>query len=249
MYTIIGNGLVGAALHTQLSHSTLYDRVNSLDLPRYSHDVLVVAAPTGNRLAVSADPSKDLLDCKQLAQLVMECDYVKLVYISTVDVYPTRSSLNNDPSISSPQAVYGNNRWWLEGTLAKMPNSHIIRLPSLIDQSLKKNLLYDLKTGRWLHKICLDSCLQWYPLQRLGDDLTQILLRNRRYQNLTSPPIPNREIVQTFFPKLLSTLENNQLPAVYYDVRNQDGDYEITLDETWKSFSGFFNTTEFVDVE
>jgi hypothetical protein len=225
-YSIIGSGIVGQALYKQAGGSLLFTRETSP--VQHNHNVLVVAAPTGNRLVVNHAPEKDLEDCHRIIELVSQCCYNQLIYISTVDVYKTHNS------------SYGNNRQYLENSLAKLSNSYIIRLPSLIDQSVNKNILYDLKTMQWLDKICLDSDIQWYPLKRLDNDIKNTINNNVRYQNLCSNPISNRSIVQKFFPKLIEQLESNRLTPVHYNIKNTDQSYAIPLEEIWQSFEEFF---------
>ena len=165
---------------------------------------------------------KDLEDCNCIIELVSRCQYTQLVYISTVDVYRTHS--------------YGTNRQYLENALAELPNSYIVRLPSLIGPSVNKNILYDLKTKSWLNKICLDSNIQWYPLKRLESDIKNSINNNIKYQNLCSEPISNRDIVQKFFPELIEQLDSNQLTPVDYNL----SPYTIPLEEIWQSFEEFF---------
>ena len=218
-YSIIGAGIVGCVLHNQSNDSTLFTRN---DIIPTEHNVLVIAAPTGNRLAVNDNPEKDLEDCNCIIELVSRCQYTQLVYISTVDVYRTHS--------------YGTNRQYLENALAELPNSYIVRLPSLIGPSVNKNILYDLKTKSWLNKICLDSNIQWYPLKRLESDIKNSINNNIKYQNLCSEPISNRDIVQKFFPELIEQLDSNQLTPVDYNL----SPYTIPLEEIWQSFEEFF---------
>jgi hypothetical protein len=218
-YSIIGAGIVGQVLHNQIFDSTLFARN---DIVPKVHNVLVVAAPTGNRLVVNANPEKDLEDCNRIIELVRRCQYNQLVYVSTVDVYRTHS--------------YGTNRQYLENALSTLPNSYIVRLPSLIGPSVNKNILYDLKTKSWLNKICLDSTIQWYPLKRLESDIKNLINNNIKYQNLCSEPISNRDIVQKIFPELIEQLDNNQLTPVDYNL----SPYTIPLEEIWQSFEEFF---------
>jgi hypothetical protein len=218
-YSIIGTGIIGQELHRQAPDSVLLGRDSIVPM---EHDVLVVAAPTGNRLVVNNDPEKDLADCERVIKLVKQCQYNHLVHISTVDVYRTHS--------------YGSNRHYLENALAKLPNSHVVRLPSLIGKSVNKNILYDLKNNLWLDKICLNSYSQWYPLTRLKNDIENTIQCQITYQNLFSQPIGNYEIVQKFFPNLIEQLATNQLTPVNYDIKT----YTIPLEEIWQSFDQFF---------
>lgn len=218
-YTIVGAGVIGQELHKQTPDSVLYARGNIIPT---DHDVLVIAAPTGNRLVVNDNPEKDLEDCNCIIELVNQCQYNQLVHISTVDVYRTHS--------------YGTNRQYLENALAKLPNSYTVRLPSLIGQYVNKNILYDLKTNSWLDKICLDSKIQWYPLTRLKNDIENTINNQIKYQNLCSEPISNREIVQKFFPELVEKLGSNQLTPVNYNIKP----CIIPLEEIWQSFDRIF---------
>jgi dTDP-4-dehydrorhamnose reductase len=160
-YSIIGSGLVGNALHKQLSNSVIYDRTTSYKLIQQELDVLIVAAPTGNRIRVNQDPAKDLIDCQQLVDLIRQCHYNQLIYISTVDVYANKTSANADPDLHQPSANYGNNRWFLEQAMSHMPNIHITRIASLVDLLMNKNILYDLKLNLTVRsKWCYSSDLQ-----------------------------------------------------------------------------------------
>jgi hypothetical protein len=221
-YSIIGAGIVGQALHKQTPNSSLFVRQDTL--PK-KNDILVVAAPTGNRLVVNNNPGKDLEDCNCIINLVNQCQYNQLVYISTVDVYKTHDS------------SYGTNRQYLENSLSKLPNCCIVRLPALIDISVNKNILYDLKTKSWLDKICLDSTIQWYPLKRLKSDIEQLIERDVKYQNLCSEPICNRDIAKKFFPDLVEQLDANQLTPSHYNITPAI----IPLEEVWQSFEEFFS--------
>jgi hypothetical protein len=218
-YSIIGSGIVGQAINRQESNSQIFTRTS---LVPADHDILVIAAPTGNRLVVNHNPTKDIEDCNQIINFVQQSKYNQLVYISTIDVY------RDHP--------YGNNRRYLEHALDKLPNSHIVRLPSLIDNSVNKNILYDLKNQIWLDKICLDSEIQWYPLKRLGADIKQVIDQDIKYQNLFSAPISNQNIVARFFPNLIKQLTSNQLVSVKYDFYP----YAIPVEEIWQSFEEFF---------
>ena len=239
-YSIIGPGLVGNALHKQLPRAVVYDRNTSCNLPQQALDVLIVTAPTGNRISVNQNPTKDLIDCQQLVDLIQHCNYNQLIYISTVDVYANKTSANADPDLQQPTASYGNNRWFLEHAMSHLPNIHVTRLPSLIDLSMNKNILYDLKEQVWLDKICLDSCIQWYPLKQLGTDIVHSVDQKIKYQNLCSPPICNRDIVQKFFPKLISKLDQNIVTPVTYNIKNHDQNYTVPLNHVWQSFKEYF---------
>jgi len=221
-YSIIGQGLIGKFLANSINGSRIYTRDNLDQFSQDTHDVVIIAAPTGNRLVVNTDPEVDIKDYQQIIDIISCAQYKTFIYISTIDVYRDHN--------------YGNNRRYLENALSQLPGSHIIRLPSLIDVSLNKNILYDLKNRIWLDKVSLDSEVQWYPLKRLSADIDRVVEQDVKYQNLFSPPVCNQDIVTRFFPELIEQLKTNQLVAIKYDFQP----YAISTEEIWQSFEEFF---------
>ena len=127
-YSIIGKGLIGQFLAKSFDNVKIYTKQNLSEVAQNTHDVVIIAAPTGNRLVVNADPDADLENCQQILDIISLTNYQTLIYISTIDVYRDHN--------------YGNNRQYLENALAQLPRSHIVRLPSLVDPSMNKNILY-----------------------------------------------------------------------------------------------------------
>lgn len=240
-YSIIGHGTIGTVLSNQLDQCTIYDRQGFSTFLNFNHNIVIVAAPSSNRLWVNTNPETDLLDCQKIVNTLAKATYRHLIYISTVDIYPTKFSTNNRPD-ACPNSGYGHNRWKLESQLANLPNSKIIRLPSLCHHSIKKNILFDLKHQQWLDKISLESEIQWYPLDRLGLDIQEFINSNNIFENFVSPPINNKDIVKKFSPNLLTELENNQNITHYkYDIRSSDSSYLVSLDTIWKKMSEYFS--------
>jgi hypothetical protein len=238
--SILGNGFIGQTLHRLACDSMIFDRTGAHNLVNHDHEVLVVTAPTGNRLAVAQNPDKDLENCKNIIEQIAKCRFKQLVLIGTVDAYAKRKSQNAEPDTVCPQSPYGQNRWFLENALSQISACSIVRLPSLIHPSIQKNILYDLKTKNWLDKINVNSSIQWYPLQRLNEDILLVASQRLKFQNLCSPPIHNRQIVFQYFPHLLAELEKNTIQDLHYDVKNSYQTYSIDLDQIWSSFDEYF---------
>lgn len=240
--SIIGNGFIGAALHNQIHDSTLFDRNSKVN--HCDHDVLVIAAPTGNRLVVNSNPDKDFEDCKNIIHLAKNCKYQHLIFISTVDTYASYKSHGAEIGSIEPTSKYGYNRWYLENELSKLPNSKIARLCSITDVTVKKNILFDLKTQSWLNKISGHSLVQWYPLKRLSTDIITLINSPLKYQNFVSEPILNMDIIQKFCPALLDTISKNNVISRIYDVKDSDHAYSIPSDEVWLSFEEYFENCD-----
>ena len=225
-YSIIGPGFVGKLIASQLHVNNSYTRTNLDSLPNLSHDTIILAAPTGNRIVVNQDPIRDLDDCAGIVDALKRTQFNRIVYISTVDVFL--------------ESRYGQNRLWLERQIQQFPNHIILRLPSLCDPSIKKNVLFDLANRQWLEKVSLDSMIQWYPPNRLAQDITYVINNNIAELNLVSAPVCNRDIVSKFTPDLLEQLEKNTATAVYYDVKSSNGQYWIDTQLMWEELGHSF---------
>jgi hypothetical protein len=242
-YSVVGSGFIGKYVHAKLN-ACLYDRDTVATMPLHQHDVIIVAAPTGNRLLANASPDIDLEDCKNLISTIEKCNYNYLVHVSTVDVYSSCSSANELPENFPPKSSYGHNRWFLEQKFQMFPRCHTVRLPSLVDLTIQKNILFDLKNNKWLDKIDLYRSVQWYPLNRLASDIPLLLLQGKKFENLISPPIKNIEIVQRYRPSLVQNLMANiKLDSLNYDVRSSTGEYFVPIQEIWKNIDKYFSYT------
>lgn len=225
-YSIIGPGFVGKLIASQLHVNNSYNRTNLDSLPNLNHDTIILAAPTGNRIVVNQDPQRDRDDCAGIVDALKRTQFNRIVYISTVDVFL--------------ESRYGQNRLWLERQIQQFPNHIILRLPSLCDPSIKKNVLFDLANQQWLEKVSLDSMIQWYPPNRLAQDITYVINNNITELNLVSAPVCNRDIVLQFTPDLLEQLEKNTSTAVYYDVKSSNGQYWIDTQLIWEELGHSF---------
>jgi len=191
-----------------------------------SHDTIILAAPTGNRIVVNQDTIRDLDDCTSIVDALKRTQFNRIVYISTVDVFV--------------ESNYGQNRLWLEQQIQQFPNHIILRLPSLCDPSIKKNVLFDLANRQWLEKVSLESDIQWYPTNRLAQDITYAIEHNISELNLVSAPVCNRDIVSKFAPDLLKRLGCNTATPVYYDIKSLNGQYWIDNECMWSELEKSF---------
>lgn len=244
-YSVIGSGYLANRIKEQLPNVELFGR-ERIDHISISHETIIVAAPTGNRLCVNANPEKDFNDCQHIINMLVNLKYQNLIYLSTVDVYHARKSINDNLHDRSPTHGYGANRYYLETQISRLPNSYIARLPSLCHSTIKKNILYDLLHNQWLDSISLQSTIQWYPITNLGNDLTKILNHGLKKVNLTSAPILNHSIITKFCPWLLDKLGKNNVPSVCYDIKtgHTNTGYWIDDDLIWNNFADFFRSID-----
>src|SRR5262249_44884130 len=75
----------------------------------------------------------------------------------------------------------------------------IVRLPALFGPGLKKNTLYDLMNDNCVNKINPEGIFQWYPVDRLSDDLARVSSARIHLVNLFTAPIVMRAVIDAFF--------------------------------------------------
>lgn len=188
MRALIGkSGLIGRYLQQQQQFDAVIGQHDITKIEK-SFDTVVIAAPSGNRLAVRDDPARDLEAVTAIMKFVAANCAGKVILISTVD------------TIHAPHTAYGHNRLILENFVRTLPQHHVIRLCSIIHESITKNVLHDLAHGRWLDSIRPDQQLQWYPLCDLSDHMRYVEQHHIRDINLVSEPIKVRDIQKKFFP-------------------------------------------------
>ena len=206
MQALIGsNGTIGQSLLDNQHFDAVYNSDNLQKIKDHEWDLVVCAAPSGNRLAINRGQTQDFQDCVLLARTLAQCTIKKLVLISSVDAE------------TAPDSTYGRNRAWLENELSQAHSTHILRLSTLIGTRIKKNVLFDLKHGLFLNSIDRDAELQWCVLNDLPQQIDNSVAGTR---NIVSKPIKNAEIIDRFFPHLNaerthSTVRYDQQPYTY----------------------------------
>jgi hypothetical protein len=167
-------------------------------------DLVVCAAPSGNRLAINRGQTHDIKDCKAIVDTLSQCQTKKLLLIGSVDAE------------TAPDSTYGRNRAWLEKELLKIHATYILRLSTLIGKRIKKNMLFDLKHRLFLDSLDRDAELQWCILDDLPQQINDCLAGDPGITSIVSKPINNIQIINRFFPDITSGYSNS---TVRYDQR------------------------------
>lgn len=226
-------GLIGKVLYKNLDIDFLFDSKNIADAKNQYFDILYCCAPSGNRLLANQCPDADLENVKNLIAVLKSIKIKKLVLISTVDTQ------------HDPQSPYGNNRLLLEEFTKSLESHHIVRLCSLIDRSINKNVLFDLKHQKFLDHINLDQVMHWYNLSDLPTHLDIIIGNNIKIINLVSEPIQTQEIIDMFFSGL--NLKKRQATKPYNLICDHPGlcvdktNYVYTKDQIFHAMKRYLN--------
>ena len=218
MIAVIGRGLVAQQVIDVVKPDTVFTSSNILELSNTTWDTIYCAAPSGNRIWAQQNST---LDKSSVWQIINECAVTKFqrfVLFSTGDTQV------------NPGSAYGHNRLQLENWANTLPNSSIIRLPSLIHTTITKNMLYDIKHNCWLDKINPNNQLQWFDLTLLEKwiDTTD------REVNVCSEPILAQDILAEFAPAVIEQLDYTRKGDVY-DLRP----YSYTREEIFASIRDY----------
>lgn len=207
-WALIGcSGTVGSRLMESMSFDYLYNSSNISSIISDDPEIIVCAAPSGNRLWVSNNSRADLDNVQEIYNTIKQLKNKKVILLGSVD------------SIMLADSVYGKNRLHLETLIKETINDyHILRLPTLISYNIKKNILYDLNNNLYLDGINVDSQLQWYDLSWLKSDIDRVIISDIREINLVSDPISNGEIIDLFFAHKKNLIGQNPAPKRIYNI-------------------------------
>lgn len=226
MIGLIGaTGLVGGELKKHLQFGLKYTSKTIDRLPDAKFDTLYIAAPSGNRMAAAANPDHDAKSVETIIKYLKETQVQRVVLISTVD---TQCAYNTS---------YGANRLRLEQAVKFFPKAHIVRLCTLIDNNISKNILWDLKNRLYLDTIKGNTQRQYYPLNRLCADIQNVIAQDIQEINLVSEPILDKDIVAQFYPELSV---QDDINAANYNITNKK-QYTITREQALEAIAVYLN--------
>ena len=196
------NGTIGQSILSTMPVDHVY---NSLTVNPATVDHLIVAAPSGNRLAVNRGLIDDAAAISNVIALTRQINPARITLISTVDV------------ATAPDSVYGANRGRLEDELSAGFPTTVLRLSTLIGPTIKKNILFDIKHNSFLEYANANAVIQWCLLA----DLPRLISNTEpgTVLNVVSEPIPNRDVLKMFCPDLKlnigAEIVYDQTPYIY----------------------------------
>lgn len=216
----VGSNIMGGD-DGRFSHTYHSSNINEIDGQEF--DLVVSAGFSAVKWKANQDGDEDWKGIRSLLDHLENIRTKQFVLISTVDVYPTPSGVDEDTAIEEQSGEpYGRNRLLAEMRIREMfPKTLVIRLPALFGKGLKKNVIFDLLNANELASINPRSSFQYYDLSRIWEDMHTCLSADVPLVNFVTPPIATDEIIQPFFPGLADRIGTHANPESQYDIRTK----------------------------
>ncbi len=216
------SGFVGRNLARSADFDLLVNSANLESLQGAHIDRLVCAGLPAAKWIANQKPVEDAQNVRRLERTLKTLQASTVVVISTIDVYPSTHEVDESYDCSGiTNHPYGTHRLEFEHFVrSTFPHAFIVRLPALFGPGMKKNILHDLLNGNRLERINVASRFQWYPIERLPQDLHVVERIGLRLVNLFTEPIVTGAIVDELFPaeaigRLPDTCANYDLHTRY----------------------------------
>ncbi|MDX7952952.1 NAD-dependent epimerase/dehydratase family protein [Lichenihabitans sp. Uapishka_5] len=220
---LIGHtGFVGSNLVKAGSYDAVFNSTNFRQMSGRTFEEIVCAGISAVKWQANKEPERDWQQIQALLDVLVTVKAERFTLISTIDVYPDPSQTADEAEAIQPDEgqPYGKHRLAVERFIKeRFASALIARLPALFGPGLKKNVVFDLLHGNQTDKINLRTRFQWYPLDRLADDLQIAGRAGLRVVNLFPEPIETGYIVETLFPH--AQIGPSISPAPFYDLRTR----------------------------
>lgn len=219
---LIGHtGFVGSNLAAQAHFDAKFNSSNIGSIAGKSFDLVVCAGAYAVKWKANKDPEGDRASLEKLIEPLRAVTAKKLVLISTVDVYPRPEMVDEDTPIDAAAgSPYGVHRLALEKFCSANFDATILRLPGLFGPGLKKNVIFDLLNDHLVENIHPDGVFQYYGLAHLWRDVNMAVEKKIAVLNVSSEPIPTRELALRAFGRELNAYPPGPPPAIY-DMRSK----------------------------
>ena len=137
----VGSNLLNSHTFKWYAHST-----NVKELYGLKPELLVYTGVTGTKWWANQHSEEDTEIINAAIKNIKEIEPQKLILISTIDVYDNLNGMDEDKEPNKNKLhIYGRHRLELERWVeSEIEDYHIIRLPAIYGNNLKKNFVYDL---------------------------------------------------------------------------------------------------------
>lgn len=246
MKALIGfTGFVGGNIAEQEKFDAFYNSSNIDDIKGKEFDLVVSCGTPSLRWLANKEPENDLKVIQKLIDALKGVNAKKFVLISTIDAYDTPIDVDEDSDIDEEkQNSYGKHRYMLENFVRENFDYHIIRLPNLFGNGLKKNIVYDFLNDNEKHKIDSLGIYQWYNLDNIWGDIKKVIDNDIRTINFATEPCTVKELIKKGFDIDFDNTPTNNHPRYdfqtkYAKLRNKKGKYLYSKDEVLSDLKKF----------
>jgi nucleoside-diphosphate-sugar epimerase len=217
---LIGHsGFIGGAIQRARSFDARY-RSTDIDTIRGCYfDTVVCCGAPAEKWRANSDPKEDHARLATLMDALSEVDVDRFVLISTIDVYPQPSGVDEETMFdASAGQPYGRHRFELEEFCRARFDTTVVRLPGLYGHGLKKNAIFDLLHDQPVDAVPGNAHFQFYDVECVWPDVKRILAAGIRTANITVEPVSIGEVATRVFHRELPTRQAKN--AASYDVRS-----------------------------
>lgn len=222
---LIGHsGFVGGNLLAKRSYDSIYRSTDVSSIRRRSFEHVVCAGVQAMKWWANLHPDEDRAGILSLQESLAAVQARRFTLISTIDIYPTPSGVDEDTPINSEgHHVYGLHRLEFENWVRQhFSKALILRLPGLFGPGIKKNVIFDMLHKNGIEKIHPGGIFQYYDLRRLADDIDRAWALKIPTLNISSEPLGTANIRDRFFPDI--ELGSSSPPPAAYDMRSKYAD-------------------------
>jgi len=251
MKALIGfTGFVGGNIAHQAKFDEFYNSSNIDEIKGKSFDLVVSCGTPSLRWLANKEPEKDLKVIQNLIDSLKHVKAKKFVLISTIDAYDNPIDVDEDSDINeSKQNSYGKHRFMLENFVRENFDYHIIRLPNLFGNGLKKNIVYDFLNDNETHKIDSEGIYQWYNLENIWKDIQKVIDNDIRTINFATEPCTVKELVKDGFGINFDNIPSGNHPKYdfqtkYANLWDKNGKYLYTKDEVLSDLKKFVENVQ-----
>lgn len=227
-------GFVGSNLANSHNFSGLFNSKNIADAFGKNPDLLIYAGIPARKFYANQNPEEDLKIIENAMENIKKINPKNLVLISTIDVISNPNNFcETDKTNKAELQPYGYNRFLLEEwAQSNFENCHIVRLPALFGDNLKKNFIFDI-----IHPIpSVIEQTQFKNLSSKNSDLDKYYQDNHDgFYKLKDTPTKEeqKDIVKILKSLDFTTLNFTDSRAEYqfYNLHNLWSHIEIILKE------------------
>ncbi len=147
MEILVGyTGFVGSNICSKHYFESLLNSKNIEGAFGTHPDLCVYCGVRAEKFLANTAPESDFEEILNAIENIKKINPKKIVLISTADVYKEPFGVDENTAIeTSGLQPYGKNRYYLEEWVRQnQKDYHIIRLPGLFGENIKKNFIYDL---------------------------------------------------------------------------------------------------------